>query len=190
MTTVRAITTVIPDVLETHTNDCSLPIDVYGNSSLGGLRGDKEMYTSCSMATTSMVKENIDRVNNSGNSNSSTGSVVVSQYTDSNVSSVPTSSIIDVSEFDSGGPSTITAGHVVGSDDSYIDYSIALSEESDCSSGDDDDYEISEYDGSDNIVSISNHGAGILDNAKEGDEDIRSIDDIESTASARSPTVV
>lgn len=64
------------------------------------------------MSTTTIVKGDIDRVQNSssgsssriisGNSNSSIGSVMVSRYTDSNAPSVPTSSIMDISEFDSG----------------------------------------------------------------------------------------
>lgn len=76
------------------------------------------------------------------------------------------------------------------SDESYIDdYSIALSEESDCSRDNDDaddDYEISEYDSSDNIVSLSNHGAGTFDNAKEDEEDVLKLDDIESPARVQS----
>eukprot|EP01036_Dinobryon_divergens_P041483 gene41483-54996_t len=210
MTTVRAATkTVTLDVLETSENDCSLPtdiiIDLSGINSRRGLRENNEMCTSGTMATTLIDLKNFDRVNNSSVSrDSSIGSVVVSQCTDSNVPSVLTSSIIDVSELDSwdtpsedfgdsvvggsalhntGDPSSKNVGHVVESDDSYIDYSIVLSEESDSNRDDDDnDYEISEYDGS-----MRNHGAGILDNAKEGDEDIRSIDDIESTARVRSP---
>ena len=120
---------------------------------------------------------------------------IESLYTESSLSLSSTSSIIDVSECssseslsgdiqidfkDSEGDSNSAAGAANGRtacgnrtvfrsgdcNDSPIDYSVVLSEESDSLCGD--DFEVSEYDGSDAVVPMSDHGAGALGDAAEG----------------------